>query len=161
MYATATMERDNSTTPIEDTPTSVGPIEVDNPSLLGKYLEITLAAGRPFWFREIEDKLIGFKTLEPNWNSYDAVPISDVLIDRATKILSNIDSENPPKPFVTPVPAGGINIEWNTSSLFLSIKVREEGDRYFIANRVSGKRDGNVFNIEKDSIDDLLIMLNR
>lgn len=110
------------------------------------------------WLDDIEFELDELKTLEENWDSYGGQPIDRELIPKAMELLRAIRSSGVSKPFVAPVPNGGINIEWNTPEKFLGVKIRKDEIRYFFANRVDGtKKPGKIIkNEEINSVLDLL-----
>ncbi len=59
--------------------------------------------------QEIHTRIDEFKTLEKNWDSYDADPISQVAIECAHTYADMF----PPSPnFASPLPGGGIQLEW-------------------------------------------------
>lgn len=96
---------------------------------------IFFGAGSPIWLSEVEQRISEFKSLKSNWDSYGAEPVTEELCSKALKLLTSIKKENLPKPFLSPTPDGGIDIEWNKQSCLLSIKVRKNEIRSLLFNR--------------------------
>lgn len=105
-------------------------------------VSVNLWSGKAPWLQGIEKNLRDLLLLQPNWDSYGATAIDEKIVLKAFNLLFSIESKDIPKPVVVPVSDGGIDIEWNIAKIFLSLKIREDGSRFFFADRESGKRDG-------------------
>lgn len=112
----------------------------------------------------IVERLKSFATLETGWDSYDAKPIEWPTIIRAItfsyQVLYVIDSQNKdvvPRPFIAPLPDGGIQFEWSTcyKELIHSIPEKENDlIEYLKVDNASGEEkeeEGEV-----SSIDDIV-----
>jgi len=117
----------------------------------------TLYAGAPKWFNYIEWQIREFQLLKPNWDSYGAEPIDEEIIQKTSRLLLPINEESSQKPFVAPVPSGGIDIEWNKPARLLSIKVRKDEIRYLLFNR-DGTPNQNGKIPDDKSIDELIAL---
>ena len=111
----------------------------------------------PWWLDRCLKKLDEFKDLEPNWNSYDGLPIDHDLISQAKALLESVSILDIPEPFVAPVSSGGINFEWDMPLRYLSIKIRPEGVRFFCVKKIENeeKEKGLI----KDGLDSVLSLL--
>jgi len=110
----------------------------------------------PLLTRQIEE-LAG---LEENWNSYGAQPVKKEVINRAKRLIENIDFGHYPLPSFCPVATGGLDIDWDLDDKFLSFKLRDHENRYFFADRVSGKREGQVIRNENEFVHLLDLLKN-
>lgn len=128
------------------------------------YFEISevdkwVSLDKPWWLDQCLKKLDGFRDLELNWNSYDGLPVDHDLISQGKALLESISISGISEPFLAPVSDGGINIEWDTTERFLSIKIREKGVRFFYINR-RNKADKQGGEIEIDEgLDSILKLL--
>jgi len=50
---------------------------------------------------------------EPNWDSYNSVPISKVAIDKAISILKRLEQAGMECPIISPCPDGDVDLEWD------------------------------------------------
>ena len=71
------------------------------------------------WFGEAQEKLLSFKILEYNWDTYGANPISIQAIETADKLLRMLSSETP-RAFMVPTSNGGVSFDWPTYELEIS-----------------------------------------
>lgn len=123
-------------------------------------LESICFVGTPYWLDKAIQKLKELKNLGTNWNSYNGLAIDKDLIAQAEILLRSVKilEKDIPEPFIAPVSSGGINIEWDTPSRYLSIKIRHDGVRFFCV-----KKDENEVKekgrIEEDSLDSVLSLL--
>lgn len=69
--------------------------------------------------RILAEKLDELGSLEKDWNSYGAPPISAAAIETASKWLDHV--------FVGPMNDGGIQIEWHMAGLDFEIEIKADG----------------------------------
>lgn len=65
---------------------------------------------------EIEQRLRHLASLQTNWDSYGALPVSRVALEKTRKLLFHLYSLNLPylpPPFIAPDPEGGLGLEWD------------------------------------------------
>lgn len=77
-------------------------------------------------------KLDKISKFEKDWNGYGAEPIPQIAIDRASRILTDLDRDKLPQPFVAPTAAQTIQLEWEKEDgLYLEINVwADDKDEY-------------------------------
>ncbi len=69
---------------------------------------------------KIKQLILSYKELEPNWDGYGAIQISQENIDSALKLLDIInDTEHL---FVCPIPRGGVQFEWSYSNINIEVE---------------------------------------
>ena len=106
----------------------------------------------------IEEKLQNFATLEKNWDSYGAPPLSEYVIDRARRILIMGLAFDLPRPFVSPGADGGIGIEWDTPTVELYVDVQpfDEPDGYLLTLNVDTAKQ---IDIDEDLTDENIVQV--
>ena len=93
------------------------------------------------------DKLISnkkildnFKTLSPNWNGYDAEPISSNLVAIVSDLISSLDYQ----PKIFPTGRGSIQIEYHKSNKeYLEIEISEEST-FFYSVKGESEEEGDI-----------------
>jgi hypothetical protein len=92
------------------------------------------------------ERLAEFATLENDWDSYGAVPITPAAIDVARELAAEIISRHAlslrPAGYtfdVVPLPNGGVQLEWDIGSRHLEIAVDPVGELSYLI--VSGAGD--------------------
>lgn len=94
------------------------------------------------------ERLEEFATLSEDWDSYGAVPISAVAIDRARELAAEIISKHAlsirPEGYsfdVVPTPDGGVQLEWDVDAKHLEIAIGPDGTlTYFYVTTTDGGR---------------------
>jgi hypothetical protein len=64
--------------------------------------------------------------LPRGWNSYDAAPIEQGVVDTAIEVLL-LGGQDLPTPSVAPTPTGGIQLEWGGEDDGVEIEIRHDG----------------------------------
>lgn len=84
----------------------------------------------PEWIADLlkqcSDVLEGFKELEAGWDSYGAEPIKPEAVMRAREVLALVyiaEGLRVAAPFVSPLPNGGVELEWTLHDIGLLIEV--------------------------------------
>lgn len=91
--------------------------EILDGNLVVDYNEAT-----PRWFKPVVESLVELLRLEPNWDSYGALPINWQLANAAQELLFKIMEDDTPVPIVGPTNRGGIQIEWHERGIDLEIE---------------------------------------
>ena len=74
------------------------------------------------------DKIVHLGKLAEGWDGYGGFPVSDVSKVNASAILAIIGYDNDtPDPFISPVPDGSLEIEYETIDKFATISVWADG----------------------------------
>ena len=68
-------------------------------------------------------KINTFKSLKPNWDSYDADEISEIAINNAIEFIKELEKYNLIVYFVSPVRDGGVFVEYQNNNNGKSIEV--------------------------------------
>ena len=78
----------------------------------------------PEWYRSVAEKLVDFKDLPENWDSYGAKKINTRVIVECLQIFSALlVNRLLPEPSVFPVADGSVQLEWSICDLDLEIQV--------------------------------------
>lgn len=89
--------------------------------------------------RPTMDRLAHLSTLEADWDSYGAAPISATAIERAREVLTDMGARFGPsaglhaRPFaVVPVPDGGVQLEWRGQGRALELEIGPDGQLAYL-----------------------------
>lgn len=93
------------------------------------------------------ERLREFTSLRDDWDSYGAVPISAVAIERAREMAAEIISKHAlsirPDDYsfdVVPTPDGGVQLEWGVGSQHLEIAIDPEGSLAYLFVTTNGEQ---------------------
>jgi hypothetical protein len=89
------------------------------------------------------ERLQELSKLEPNWDSYDAEPLSPTAVATASTLIAAVDEtrravtgKHAPPWMVAPVPDGGLQVEWKSGPRKIEVLIDPEGDlSYLIIDR--------------------------
>lgn len=93
----------------------------------------------PAWLKEIYDRISDLKKLHHNWDSFGALPTTDLAVSRIRVLLSTLDIEDMPTPHVAPLPDGGIGLHWRVGIRDLEIEADPEGSVHYLHTVVGGE----------------------
>lgn len=85
-------------------------------------LEVCYNEYSPKWFEPVVESIVELLLLEPNWDSYGALPINWQLANATRELLFQIMEDDTPVPIVGPTNRGGIQIEWHERGIDLEIE---------------------------------------
>lgn len=104
----------------------------------------------PSWMPAVEQRLRGFLDLPENWNCYGERRIDRRAVNASLRVLESL-GPRVSEPVVSPLPDGGVQIEWVRDHLELEVEVRA-GDplALFCVNA-----DGDEIDLDQSSIEDL------
>lgn len=72
-------------------------------------------------------QLRAFEQLEPDWNSYGAMPVSHDAVDLAIDILTRVSVMVGIQPdFVAPIGNGGVQLEWTGATAEIAVRVHPD-----------------------------------
>lgn len=83
----------------------------------------TSAPAQATWLPAIEQRLRGFLDLPENWNGYGEQRINRQAVNSALGLLSTLGPEIA-KPIASPLPDGGVQMEWAHGHSELEIEIR-------------------------------------
>jgi len=64
----------------------------------------------------------GLLELEPNWDSYGALPIEAAHAEAILNLLAEVLGDDAPTPSVVPTSIGGVQVEWHLAGIDLEIE---------------------------------------
>lgn len=103
------------------------------------------------WFPRVLPQLNRLLELAPNWDSYNADPVSVEVVRSATGLLIAIGEEvNLPNPLISPTRTGGVLLEWKSGSMELEIELvsRDAGAFLFTDDSTGEQCEGEFFRDE-------------
>ena len=71
---------------------------------------------------DVNGQLDCLKTLEPNWDSYGALPIDEKSIQAAREFIARLPPSTWGVTAVNPTPNGGVQFEWEAGSRSLELE---------------------------------------
>ena len=83
------------------------------------------------------DQILGFRALPQNWDSYGSRPIDDRATACSLVLLIQAELHEAHAPFVSPVPGGGVQLEWQFGRRALEFEALPDGSAQFL--RVDGE----------------------
>ena len=81
----------------------------------------------PQWQKEAIIALCRLASLPMGWDSYGSPPPSDRALHIAERLVTAINLEDLPVPYIIPVSGGGIQIEWNIPPRELELEILPDG----------------------------------
>ncbi len=61
--------------------------------------------------------------LQPGWDSYGGRPPSRRLLEQALRILAEVCGPRTPRPSITPMASGHVQLEWHVAGIDLEVEV--------------------------------------
>ena len=96
------------------------------------------------WFGEATKRLMAFRELKQDWDSYKSDPISQDAIDKAYDILSSLKKGTAAKPFmIVPLSDGGVQIEWRGKRGALEVEISSKKELSYLL--VEGTEENRKF----------------
>lgn len=75
----------------------------------------------------IAKDLLALLSLQPDWDSYGALPVDPATLEFADGLLARTMRPGSPKPTVVPTPSGGVQLEWHRAGIDLEVEVVRPG----------------------------------
>jgi hypothetical protein len=98
------------------------------PYLVGTSSNLVVRVGAlTTWQVEAIKKVLSYRTLPNNWDSYGSGPVTDEAIMAAVSLLDMIPSVRPIAPRSVPVSGGGVQFEWSHGPKELEVEIRPNG----------------------------------
>ena len=79
------------------------------------------------WQIDAVKKILSFRSLLPNWDSYGSEPVNERAINVALDLIDYVGFGNVPAPRVIPVSGGGIQLEWVKGNRELEVEIHPHG----------------------------------
>jgi hypothetical protein len=92
-----------------------------------RQLVITVKGRPPRWLKPTVEALARILCLPPNWNSYNARPVSPDAVISSIELLNQVAAPDTPPPQVVPTNRGGVQLEWHFPDIDLEIKALSPG----------------------------------
>lgn len=113
-----------------------------NPTLGPERREITLTVsgtlyGQP-WFHQTLNQLVGFFSLEEDWDGYGAQRIHESAVKRAVAVLDAVCPAGP-EPWAVPTSDGGVQLEWAYNGVEIEIEILPAGPAQILIVEPSGE----------------------
>jgi hypothetical protein len=96
------------------------------------------------WLVSTMSSLAELARLREDWDSYGSKPIQAPAVETAIRLLLQIAREEPAKPHISPVPGGGVQIEWHTPERALEIEVLPDGGVEYLAVEGEKLTEGSI-----------------
>jgi hypothetical protein len=90
---------------------------IDDPSTHG------IMSNEPLWLRATVSQLEEILSLDENWDSYGAEPVSFENAEYAVRLLDFVAGLATPAPFIAPTPEGSVQLEWHRAGIDLEVEV--------------------------------------
>lgn len=112
------------------------------------------------WCASLLEKISGFRSLRPNWNSYGSPPPSETAIRNAIQFVVLMEDEDP-RPRVLPVSGGGIQFEWNCGERELELEFLPDGkvELLKVPDRESVGEEGRADSVNRIEVEKLFSWL--
>jgi hypothetical protein len=85
-------------------------------------IKITLRVDMPEWLPDVISRMVDFRYLPGNWDSYGAKPVDLSIFLSVIRILPEIVMPETPCPSICPTNNGGIQLEWNENGRDLEVE---------------------------------------
>jgi len=106
------------------------------------------------WVVDVIDKILGYRDLHDDWDSYGGGPADARVVDQALKFALRMAVEGFSRPMVGPMSSGGIGFEWQGHGCYLTVGIEPvDTDSDFSYEHADGRE------IE-GSVADLFLMLD-
>lgn len=66
-----------------------------------------------YWLSRATKEIISLLSLEPGWDSYNAVPVDSSVAIYALEVLASVVTDTTPAGSVHPLSGGGLQVEWH------------------------------------------------
>lgn len=100
--------------------------------LIKEFFQNLQESSVPDWFPKIIRKILYLNSLQYDWDTYGAKPISLDVIAGSIRLLFGISKASTLEPYVFPTAGGGIQFEWHTQTVDLEIEVTDKASAIVI-----------------------------
>lgn len=78
-------------------------------------------------YQTLNNKLQELASLQPNWDTYGALPIDQLAIDYAATMLQLLQQQNILPPSIVPMCDGGLQLEWHVRGWDVEWEIHQDG----------------------------------
>jgi len=96
------------------------------------------------WMRQAFADLSELRQLKDNWDGYSSPAIESRVLEQAGRVLSALEVEDAPSLSISPVPGGGVQLEWQCAGRELEIEILPDCTLQFLAVFGGGMEEGVV-----------------
>ena len=96
---------------------------------------------RPVGVEEALQTVRELATMPAGWDGYRSPAIGKPAIEGALNLLTEIEELQLPKPHVSPVAGGGVQVEWEKAGKELELEFREDGALSYLKTDAVGEDD--------------------
>lgn len=117
---------------------------------------------RSGWLMQTVKSLVNLLSLQPNWDSYGALPIDPKKAGFALSVLTQLMGNQTPPPTVVPTVSGSIQLEWHMKGIDLEIEVSSptQGTFYVLDHQTGRDQEGSVPEGIKSLKEEVLVRLS-
>jgi hypothetical protein len=99
----------------------------------------------PQFTATVVEAIRALRLLGPSWDSYGSPPIREEVIDAAAEFVSYFEPHAITRPYVVPLPTGGLQLEWHDGARVLEIEFEHPGDVHYLKwDPEAGVRDEQI-----------------
>ncbi len=95
-----------------------------------------------------------------DWDGYGSPPVRRSAIEGAMTLLGLLQDIPLPPAHVSPVPGGGVQIDWESAGKELELEFRANGTLAFLATDPAGEREGTLSTEDQQELWTLLVWLS-
>lgn len=119
------------------------------------------SAIRSVWLMQALKSVANLLSLQPNWDSYGALPIDPKCAGLALSILTQLMEDQTPPPTIVPTVSGGVQLEWHMKGIDLEVEVSSptQGSYYVFDHHTGCEQEGSVTEGLKTLKDEVLSKL--
>ena len=104
--------------------------------------------------------VLKLSTLLPGWDGYRSPAIGTPAIAGALNVLGMMEGLTLPKPHVSPVAGGGVQIEWERAGKELELEFGRDGSLSYLATEPQGEEEGLLATEQRPKLWALLVWLS-
>jgi hypothetical protein len=94
------------------------------------------------WLLQTLTTALELAKMPANWDSYGSPPISDRALFTLVELLHRLTHRNLPPPHLSPIPGGGLQLEWEMSQRALELEVLPGGTVEYLTTERDQVREG-------------------
>lgn len=103
----------------------------------------------------VVEQLAELQSLQPNWDSYGAPRVSETAINRALRLLADLQWTGP-LPSIAPTARGGIHFEWGGDDEGVEMNIRADGTVTVLVDVAGHMREAEVQTLADPRLDPFL-----
>lgn len=100
----------------------------------------TLSDVRPWLFSAMQS-VSELAALPERWDGYGSIRVGAAALTGAIKVLTRLASAEPPMPHISPVPGGGLQLEWHPAGRYVELEVLPDGSVEYLETHQGEEAD--------------------